>query len=480
MDTIHTIHRQYTENTRRPSEVIDEALNTIQEKDETINAFLQVFEDQVYAQAKELDAKQDRGEEFGPLEGIPVSIKDAILAKGEPTTAGSKILQSYTAVYDASVIHKLRKEGAFILGKTNMDEFAMGSSTENSAFAPTRNPHDTSRVPGGSSGGSAAAVAAEMSPAALGSDTGGSIRQPAAFCGVTGLKPTYGRVSRSGLIAMASSLDQIGPFTKTSLDAGYVLKGIEGKDTLDATSVHLSARQQIDLDEVERGDVAGLRIGVPQEYFTDGIQPEVKQKLEEVIATFTDMKVVIKDISLETTQFAIPAYYIIMPAEVSSNLARYDGIRYGMSSFENAGTLHEVYTQSRARGFGTEVMRRIMLGTYVLSGGYYDAYYAQARNTQTKIRKDFDTAFEDVDVILAPTTPHQAFPLGEKSDPLSMYLEDIFTVAVNLSGNPAISVPANPESSELPIGFQLIGNHFDEQTILTLGHAWDRTLSRQS
>ncbi len=474
MPTIAELHEGYTQKTLRPSEVVEKTISQIDSQDETVQAFLSVFEDDMRAHAKDLDTKQDRNEPFGLLEGIPVSVKDAILVKDKPTTAGSQILSSYTAVYDATVIHNLKQAGALIVGKTNLDEFAMGSSTENSAFQETRNPADTSRVPGGSSGGSAASVAADMCPASLGSDTGGSIRQPAAFCGVTGLKPTYGRVSRSGLVAMASSLDQIGPLTHTSLDAAYVLQGIEGADTLDATSTSLSSRQELNIDEIQNGDIAGLRIGIPQEYFGDGLSSEVQAALESVIESFGEMNTVIKDISLSTTEYAIPAYYVLMPAEVSSNLARYDGIRYGQSRFEEASSLQEIYTKSRASGFGEEVKRRIMLGTYVLSGGYYDAYYAQARHMQTHVRKDFTNAFKDVDVILTPTTPHTAFQAGSKADPLSMYLEDIFTVAVNLSGNPALSIPANPNDSTLPIGFQLIGNHFDEQTLLTLGHVWDR------
>jgi len=472
--TITELQEAYRAQELKPTDVAERTISAIEEQDETVQAFLSVFTDTMREQAQELDRKQERGESFGPLEGVPVSVKDAILVKDQPTTAASRILSTYEAVYDATVVHNLRQVGALLVGKTNMDEFAMGSSTEHSAFQLTRNPADPERIPGGSSGGSAASVAAEMCPASIGSDTGGSIRQPAAFCGVTGLKPTYGRVSRSGLIAMASSLDQIGPITHTSLDAAYLLQGIEGADSLDATSVSPSYRQAINTEEIANGDAAGLRIGIPKEYFAEGISTEVKEQMESVIEAYTEMKTVIQDISLATTEYAIPAYYVIMPAEVSSNLARYDGIRYGESRFEEATSLQEIYTKSRAAGLGPEVKRRIMLGTYVLSGGYYDAYYAQAHAMQTKIRRDFDAAFEEVDAILTPTTPHTAFTAGEKSDPLSMYLEDIFTVAVNLSGNPAISIPATPERDRLPIGFQLIGNHFDEQTILTLGHAWDR------
>src|SRR3989344_4681565 len=398
------------------------------------------------------------------LAGVPAAIKDNMLIDGTVATAGSKILENYTSAYDATVIDKLKKAGVQFLGKTNMDEFAMGSSVENSAFGPTKNPHDLERVPGGSSGGSAAAVAADLCVFALGSDTGGSIRQPASFCGVVGLKPTYGAVSRSGVMAMASSLDQIGPFAKTVEDAKIVFDAIRGKDPKDATSMETKIRNS-------KFEIRNLRIGVPKEYFGGGIDKGVKASVEAAIADMQKARAKIIDISLPHTKYAIAAYYIIMPAEVSSNLARYDGIKYGHSAYhDNAhDTLETVYRNSRSAGFGKEVQRRIMLGTYVLSAGYYDAYYKKAQQVRTQIRADFEKAFKQVDVIATPTCPTTAFRFGEKTtDPLAMYLEDVFTVPVNLAGLPALSMPCAP-SKGLPVGLQLIAPWFGEEILFSVG-----------
>ena len=402
------------------------------------------------------------------LEAVPCAIKDNILISGTITTAGSKILENYISAYDATVITRLRNAGAQFLGKTNMDEFAMGTSTENSAFDPTKNPHDTERVPGGSSGGSAAAVAADLCVFALGSDTGGSVRQPASFCGVVGLKPTYGRVSRHGLIAMASSLDQIGPITKNVYDSALVLNSICGKDKFDSTTV---SQNVPDFTKNLDKSIEGLKIGVPKEFFRKGLSLEVEDKIKSVISKLEQMGGRIEEISLPNFEYALVAYYIIVPSEVSANLARFDGIRYGHSSAE-AKNLSDVYFESRSYGFGPEPKRRIMLGTYALSSGYYDAYYLKAQKVRALIKKDFDNAFRRVDLIVGPTAPSTAFKIGEKvSDPLSLYLEDIYTVPVNLAGLPGISIPCGRGAeSNLPVGFQIIGNSFDEEIILRVAH----------
>lgn len=424
-----------------------ECFENIKKSDDALHAFLDVYYD-------------------GEGKGTPIAVKDNILIEGKRATAASKMLAEYVAPYDATVIKKLRGAGAIFVGKTNMDEFAMGSSTENSAFGPTRNPHDRGRVPGGSSGGSAAAVAAGMCAAALGSDTGGSIRQPAAFCGVVGLKPTYGAVSRNGLIAMASSLDQIGPITKTVEDAKIIFDIIKGTDPLDSTTVDAKAFS-IRSSGVRNNT---LRVGVPEEYFGDGIDPEVKQAVERTLHCLDPKRYTLKPITLPHTKYALACYYIIMPAEVSANLARYDGIRYGYSAKED--TLFDVYTKSRDRGFGNEVKRRIILGAYVLSAGYYDAYYIKAQRVRALIKQDFEDAFKEVDVIVSPTTPTPAFKIGEKTgDPLQMYLSDVFTVPANLAGIPAISVPCGKTKSGLPIGIQFMGKWFEEETLFEVGEA---------
>ncbi|MBI2065360.1 MAG: Asp-tRNA(Asn)/Glu-tRNA(Gln) amidotransferase subunit GatA [Candidatus Yanofskybacteria bacterium] len=402
------------------------------------------------------------------LAGVPCAIKDNILIDGTIATAGSKILENYISAYDASVITKLRNAGVQFLGKTNMDEFAMGTSTENSAFGPTKNPHNLERVTGGSSGGSAAAVAADLCVFALGSDTGGSVRQPASFCGVVGLKPTYGRVSRHGLIAMASSLDQIGPITKNVYDSALVLNSICGNDKFDSTTAPENAPDFTkNLDQ----DAAGLKIGVPREFFRKGLSLEVEDKIKATISRLEQMGCSIEEISLPNFEYALAAYYIIVPSEVSANLARFDGIRYGYSS-EKSKILEDVYSESRSFGFGAEAKRRIMLGTYALSSGYYDAYYLKAQKVRALIKKDFDNAFRQVDAIVGPTAPSVAFKIGEKiSDPLSLYLEDIYTVPINLAGLPAISIPCgNGAESNMPVGFQIIGNSFNEETVLRVAH----------
>ncbi len=444
-------------------EIFKKYSDKIKKENKRLNAYLSTFEN-----------PKTKNSDSG-LFGVPCAIKDNILIDGTIATAGSKILENYISAYDATVIKKLRKAGATFLGKTNLDEFAMGSSTENSAFGVTKNPHDLSRVPGGSSGGSAAAVAADLAVFALGSDTGGSIRQPASLCGVVGLKPTYGRVSRHGLIALASSLDQIGPITKNVYDSALVLGAIAGHDIFDSTTVPSDVPDYTkNLDK----DIKGLRIGVPKEFFGEGLEDEVNQKVQESISKLKDMGCDIVDISLPHAKYALAAYYIIVPCEASANLARLDGIRYGHSSKE-AKTLLETYLESRSEGFGAEPKRRIMLGTYALSSGYYDAYYLKAQKIRALIKKDFDDAFKKVDVIVGPTSPSVAFKIGEKaSDPLSLYLSDIYTVPINLAGIPAISIPCgNGRESNLPVGFQVIGRSFDEETVLRVSYQLEQALS---
>jgi aspartyl-tRNA(Asn)/glutamyl-tRNA(Gln) amidotransferase subunit A len=450
--TISQIHKQLVGKELSCKELARGFLDTAKKKDKEIHAYLEVDEEGALARAEEVDAKIKRGEEIGELEGIPIAIKDNILAEGFRCTAGSKMLENYKAPYDATVVQKLREQGAIILGKTNLDEFAMGSSTENSAFGPTRNPHDPERVPGGSSGGSAAAVAAGMCVAAFGSDTGGSIRQPAAFCGVVGFKPTYGAVSRYGLIAMASSLDQIGPIANSVLDARIIFDVIRGKDGFDATSFDL----QLTTDKLQ---LTNLRIGIPKEYFGEGIDVEVKESVERAIKKYEENGAKIEEISLSHTEYGIAVYQITMASEVSANLARYDGVRYGFASL--ADDLLSAYRKTRQHGFGNEVRRRIMLGTHALSSGYYDAYYLRAQKARALIRGDFDKAFSKIDVIMTPATPTLPFKFGEKTkDPVSMYLSDVFTVSVNLAGLPAIVMPCDPvkkDGKNLPVGFQIIG-----------------------
>lgn len=437
-------------------------------EDKQVNAYLTLSKDRALAQAAKIDALADKGAPLPPLAGVPVGIKDVMVTNGVRSTAGSKILENYIPPYDCTAVARLEAAGAVILGKLNCDEFAMGSSNENSAYGPVRNPRDLTRVPGGSSGGSAAAVAAGTAVATLGSDTGGSIRQPAAFCGVVGVMPTYGRVSRYGLIAFASSLDHIGPLTKSVSDAALILKHIAGRDPMDSTSADLPVPDY----SAEIGKpVKGLRLGVPAEYFAEGLDPEIKAAVEYTIQKLAAAGCDVVPASLPHTKYAIPTYYVIATAEASSNLARFDGVRYGHRS-KDSKTLSAMYRRSRDEGFGPEVKRRIMLGTYALSAGYYDAYYLKAQRVRTLLTRDFENAFQKVDAIVTPTTPTPAFKLGEKSDdPLAMYLADLYTVTADLVGIPGISVPCGKSKEGLPIGCQVLTKHFDEATMFRIGHA---------
>lgn len=443
----------------------------IEKDDAQIGAFLALSKERALAKAAEIDALAAKGEELPPLAGVPVGIKDVMVTRVVRTTAGSKVLGNYIPPYDCTAVARIEAAGAVVLGKLNCDEFAMGSSTENSAWRPVRNPHDLTRVPGGSSGGSAAAVAANMAAATLGSDTGGSIRQPASFCGVVGLMPTYGRVSRYGLIAFASSLDHIGPLTKTVKDAAIVLRTIAGRDPMDSTSADVPVPDYV--AELEK-PVRGLKLGVAKEYFGEGLDAEVRNAVEAAIQKLAKLGCEIVPISLPHTKYAIPTYYIVATAEASSNLARYDGVRYGYRA-RAARTLPEMYRRSRDQGFGPEVKRRIMLGTYALSAGYYDAYYLKAQKVRTLLTQDFDEAFKKVDAIVTPTSPTAAFKLGEKvDDPLAMYLADIYTVTADLAGIPGISVPCGKTKEKLPIGLQILGKHFEEATILRVANAYEQ------
>ncbi|HWN55668.1 MAG TPA: Asp-tRNA(Asn)/Glu-tRNA(Gln) amidotransferase subunit GatA, partial [Methylomirabilota bacterium] len=425
------------------------------------------------AQATAADARFVSGRPLGLLDGIPLAIKDVLCTRGIRTTCSSKILENFVPPYDATVVAKLLDAGTVILGKLNMDEFAMGSSTENSAFFTTRNPWDLARVPGGSSGGAAAAIAADLAAATLGTDTGGSIRQPAAFCGRVGLKPTYGRVSRYGLVAFASSLDQVGPFGKDVRDAALVLQAIAGHDPMDSTSVDVGVPDYA--AELE-GGVKGLRIGIPAEYFIEGLDPEVEAAVRAAIDTLRGLGAKTESVSLPHTEYGLAAYYVIAPAEASSNLARYDGVKYGRR-VPGARDLIDMYSRTRGAGFGAEVKRRVMLGTYALSAGYYDAYYGKALRVRTLVQRDFQQAFERVDVIVAPTTPGVAFKMGEREDPLQMYLNDVFTIPVNLAGLPGVSIPAGFTQTGLPIGLQIIGKAFDEATVLRVARAYEAATS---
>jgi aspartyl-tRNA(Asn)/glutamyl-tRNA(Gln) amidotransferase subunit A len=461
--TIETTRTAIAAKQITASELVEKFYGKIKADDPEIHAYLTLSEDRAFAQAKHIDGLVGKGDPLPPLAGVPVGIKDVMVTRGVRTTAGSKILENFVPPYDCTAVARLEAAGAIVLGKMNCDEFAMGSSNENSAYGPVRNPRDKSRVPGGSSGGSAAAVAAGTAVATLGSDTGGSIRQPASFCGVVGLMPTYGRVSRYGLIAFASSLDHIGPLTKTVKDAAILLGVIAGRDPLDSTSADVPVPDYVaDLAK----PVSGLKIGVPKEYFGEGLDAEVRAAVEAGIGKLLSAGCEIIPISLPHTAYAIPAYYIIATAEASANLARYDGVRYGYRA-KSARTLSDMYRKSRDEAFGAEVKRRIMLGTYALSSGYYDAYYLKAQRVRTLLTRDFEAAFQKVDAIVTPTAPTPAFKIGEKSDdPLSMYLADIYTVTADLAGVPGISVPCGKTKSGLPIGLQVLGRHFDESTIL--------------
>ena len=446
-------------------------IDRINEKEKDVKAFVTTLCDEALEQAKEIDKKRESGEIKSELAGIPIGIKDNICTKGIKTTCSSRMLEDFVSPYNATVTEKVLSEGLIDLGKMNMDEFAMGASTEYSYFKKTSNPWNLNTVPGGSSGGSAAAVAANLVPWALGSDTGGSIRQPASFCGVVGLKPTYGLVSRYGLVAFASSLDQIGPITKDVTDAAMLLNIIAGHDEKDSTSYDIEKK---DYTKALKNDVKGLKIGVPKEFFAEGINAEVKEKLEEAIETYKKLGATVEEISLDIAKYSLATYYIIACAEASSNLGRFDGIRYGHRT-EHFTNLKELYRNSRSEGFGPEVKRRIILGTYVLSSGYYDAYYKKAQQVRTLVKKEFAKAFEKYDVLLTPTSPTVAFEIGTRSNnPLEMYLADICTVSVNIAGLPGISVPCGVDSKQMPIGMQLIGNRFAEETILNAAYTFEK------
>jgi aspartyl-tRNA(Asn)/glutamyl-tRNA(Gln) amidotransferase subunit A len=468
--TIATVRDALLTKRTSARELTNEFYARIERRNPELNAFLALCPERAYAQADRVDAAVAKGQTLPPLAGVPVAIKDVISTEGVRTTCGSKILENYTPPYDATAIERLEKAGAVILGKTNCDEFAMGSSNENSAYGPVRNPAALDRVPGGSSGGSAAAVAAELSVMSLGTDTGGSIRQPGAYCGIPALMPTYGRVSRYGLIAFASSLDRIGPFATNIADAATVLSVIAGHDPNDSTSAAVAVPDY--LAEIEN-PVAGLRIGVPEDYFGAGIDPEVKAKVQAGIALLEKLGCKRVPLKMPHTDYAIATYYIVATAEASSNLARYDGVRYGLRVHGN--TLMEMYRKTRERGFGPEVKRRIMLGTYALSSGYYDAYYLRAQKVRSLIARDFSDAFEKVDAILTPTSPTPPFKLGEKTaDPLEMYLADIYTVTGSLAGIPGISVPCGNTAAGLPVGMQIFASHFAEARILQLARAFEK------
>jgi aspartyl-tRNA(Asn)/glutamyl-tRNA(Gln) amidotransferase subunit A len=469
--TIHELRDMLRKGETTSEAITESVLGRIRAVDGKVKAYITVTEELALRQAEQADKRIKSGDIPSPLLGIPIAVKDNMCTDGIRTTCASKILGNFVPPYDATVVRNLKKAGYVLCGKPNMDEFAMGSSTENSGFFITRNPWDLDRIPGGSSGGSAAAVAAGECIGALGSDTGGSIRQPAACCGVVGLKPTYGRVSRFGLVAFASSLDQIGPITKDVTDSALLMNVIAGHDARDSTSANIPAP---DFTRALKKDVKGLKIGLPREYFIEGMDPEVDKAVRGAVRTLEGLGAIVKEVSLPHTGYAVATYYILATSEASSNLARYDGIKYGFRA-EGAKDLLDLYMKSRSQGFGPEVKRRIMLGTYALSAGYYDAYYKKGQQARTLIKRDFDEAFKSVDIIATPTAPTAAFRIGEKSaDPLQMYLSDIFTISVNLAGIPGISIPCGFTSGNLPIGLQLLGKHFDEEAILHAAFAYEQ------
>ena len=469
--TVHELQQKLKGKELTIAEILESYCNRINEKEPEVEAFVTTYLEEAKAEAQKVQEKLDNGEDLGEYAGIPIGIKDNLCMKGTKTTCSSKMLENFVSPYDATVIEKLKDENIISLGKLNMDEFAMGSSTESSYFKKTKNPWNLNKVPGGSSGGSAAAVAANMVPWALGSDTGGSIRQPASLCGVVGLKPTYGLVSRFGLVAFASSLDQIGPITKDVRDSAMLLSLIAGHDEKDTTSEEIEKK---DYTKALKNDVKGLKIGVPKEFFGEGINEEVKKELTKAIETYKELGAEVEEFSLDVAKYALATYYIIACAEASSNLGRFDGIRYGYRTPEYSN-LKEIYKKSRSEGFGPEVKRRIILGTYVLSSGYYDAYYKKAQQVRTLVSNEFSKAFEKYDVILTPTSPVTAFNIGEKSNnPLEMYLADICTVSVNIAGVPAISIPCGVDSNGLPIGMQLISNKFEEEKILNAAYTFEQ------
>ena len=469
--TVHELVEKLKNKETSIEEITNSYINRIEEKEKDVQAFITLTTEEAKVKASEIQAKIESGEIQNELAGIPIGIKDNICTKGIKTTCASKMLENFVAPYNATVVEKINNENLINLGKLNMDEFAMGSSTEYSYFHKTKNPWDLNKVPGGSSGGSAAAVATNMVPWALGSDTGGSIRQPASLCGIVGLKPTYGLVSRFGLVAYASSLDQIGTLTKDVKDASMLLNIIAGHDEKDTTS---ASKEKVDYTKCLKNDVKGLKIGVPKEFFDKGLNEEVKESLEKAIEKYKELGAVIEECSLNIADYALASYYIIACAEASSNLGRFDGIRYGHRT-KNYENLRDIYRNSRSEGFGDEVKRRIILGTYVLSSGYYDAYYKKAQQVRTLIKNEFAKAFEKYDVILIPTSPNVAFNIGEKSNnPLEMYLADICTVSINIAGLPGISVPCGVNSKGLPIGMQLVGKPFGEETILNAAYTYEQ------
>jgi len=468
--TVHELLEKLNNDELTSKEIVKAYKSRIEEKEKDVQAFITTTLDEAEEQAEKIDAKR-KEKSVGHFAGIPIGIKDNLCTKGVKTTCASKMLENFVSPYDATVVEKLEESGIISLGKLNMDEFAMGSSTENSAMKITHNPWNLNKVPGGSSGGSAAAVAANLVPWALGSDTGGSIREPASFCGVVGLKPTYGLVSRYGLVAFASSLDQVGPITKDVRDCAMLLNLIAGHDEKDSTSYDIEKK---DYTKSLEKDIKGLKIGVPKEFFGEGINKEVKEKLEEAIEKYKEMGAIVEECSLDVAQYALATYYIIACAEASSNLGRFDGIRYGYRA-KDYTDLNELFVNSRSEAFGDEVKRRIILGTYVLSSGYYDAYYKKAQKVRTFVKKEFDKNFAKYDVLLTPVAPTTAFNIGEKSNnPLEMYLADICTVSINIAGVPAISIPCGVDKSGMPIGMQLIGNRFNEETILNAAYAFEQ------
>ena len=475
MASIRELHNQLVAKERSATEITQEALDRIATVEPKLHSFLQVTADHALAQAQQVDAKIAAGEAIGLLAGIPIGIKDNMCTQGIPTTCASKILEGYVAPYDATVIGKLRAAGAIPFGRTNMDEFAMGSSTENSAFGPTANPWDLTRIPGGSSGGSAAAVAADECVVSIGSDTGGSIRQPAALCGVVGMKPTYGLVSRYGLVAFASSLDQIGPFGRSVEDAAILLKEIAGHDPKDSTSLKVEIPDYPSLLKQELGTKKKkFRVGVIKETLGEGVDPDIEKSMMQAIEQFKALGAEIQEISCPQFRYGVAAYYIIAPSEASATLARYDGVKYGFRT-ESPANLMDMYTKTRAEGFGSEVKRRIMIGTYTLSAGYYDAYYLKAQKVRTLIKQDFEQAFSKVDVLISPTSPTTAFKTGEKADdPLGMYLLDLMTIPVNLAGLPGLSLPCGFDQQGLPIGLQIIGNVLREDQVLQAAYAYEQ------
>ena len=471
--TVHELQEKLKNKELTSYEIAKAYVDRMNEKEKDVQAFVTPLGEEALEQAKKIDEEINKGEANGEFAGIPIGIKDNICTKGVKTTCSSKMLENFVSPYDATVVEKLNDEKMINLGKLNMDEFAMGGSTEYSYFKKTRNPWNLNKVPGGSSGGSAAAVASRMVPWALGSDTGGSIRQPSSFCGVVGLKPTYGLVSRYGLVAFASSLDQIGPITKDVYDSAMLLNIITGHDERDTTS---SNQEKIDYTKCLKNDVKGLKIGVPKEFFGEGINEEVKEKLQEAIETYKELGAEVEEFSLDIAKYSLATYYIIACAEASSNLGRFDGIRYGYRAKEFKD-LKDLYRKSRSEGFGPEVKRRIILGTYVLSSGYYDAYYKKAQQVRTLVMSEFNKAFEKYDVLLIPTSPTVAFDIGSKSNnPLEMYLADICTVSVNIAGLPGISIPCGVDKSNMPIGMQLIGNKFQEETILNAAYTFEQKI----